>query len=500
MSVFTHTPLKRVRRNTFNLSHDVKLTGSMGKCIPVMVQECIPGDSFHISSQTLIRFAPLVAPVMHRIRAYMHYFFVPNRIIYDEWEDFISSDLANDVPPSWPYVKGGVSKGSVGDYLGLPITTSLDDGVSVLPLMAYNKVWNEYYRDQNLQSVVTDVCSSGNNSLVSYSQALLPRAWHHDYFTSALPFAQKGPAVNLPLGSTVPVVTQRSTGSATSWSNTNPSGSTTSVPNKNLGSGHTNGNLYADLSQASASTINDFRVALRLQEWFERAARGGTRYFEQLQVHFGIVSPDSRLQRPEFLGGSVADVIISEVLQTSETNPDTGSTPQGTMAGHGILGDHGKRVRYRCVEHGYIIGILSIMPTTAYQQGIPRHFFRQSWEDYAWPTFAHLGEQAILNQELYHDDQDGLNQDTFGYIPRYSEYRYTPSRVAGDFRDTLKFWHLGRIFSNRPVLNDEFIECDPRKDIFAVLSEEEEIDHLWMHVHHKVYAKRPLPKYGAPTL
>ncbi|MEM3789264.1 MAG: major capsid protein, partial [Candidatus Bathyarchaeia archaeon] len=255
------------------------------------------------------------------------------------------------------------------------------------------------------------------------------------------------------------------------------------------------GELFGIADGTTASgTISDLRLALRLQEWFEKAARGGSRYVEQLKVHFNVLSSDKRMQRPEFLGGTRNPVVISEVLQTSSTD---GTSPQANMAGHGISGSYGTNIRYYAEEHGYIFGIMSVMPDTAYQQGLSRHFTRKSWEDYAWPTFAHLSEQPILNQELYVVN-DNKNEEIFGYIPRYSEYRYQPSRVAGEFRDSLSFWHLGRIFANRPLLNQDFVECKPRTDIFAVTDDENQP--LWCHSYHKVFVKRKLPKYGVPTL
>lgn len=323
------------------------------------------------------------------------------------------------------------------------------------------------------------------------------RAWQHDYFTSALPFAQKGPAVTLPLVNDNELEVKRNGGTPgmpSSWSNDVSGLGNSAVLNQASLDDMQPDQLFVS-PNASAATINDLRVAFRLQEFFEKAARGGTRYIEQLKVHFNVQSSDQRLNRPEFLGGTVNPVIISEVLQTSSSDE---TTPQGTMAGHGISAGSGKRIRYYAEEHGYIIGIQSIMPSTAYQQGIPRHFSRSSWEDYAWPTFAHLGEQPILNKELYVAN-DGLNDDTFGFIPRYSEYRYAPSRVAGEFRNSLAFWHLGRIFANRPQLNQTFIVPQPN-DTNRIFAAQAVPQKLWCHSFHNVNVKRALPKYGSPTL
>lgn len=501
-NVFQSTPIRRIRRNSFDLSHDVKFSGTMGKLIPTLVQEVLPGDSFKINSENLIRFAPMVSPVMHSIKCFTHYFYIPNRIIWDKWEEFISPDLSKSVPPAFPYLdfQAGfwdlTSKGSLSDYLGLPVAQSpsgFDIRISPLIFAAYQKVYNEYYRDQNLISEIDiDLTAGDNNAKWRPLGTLRTRAWMHDYFTAALPFQQKGPAVGLPVSWSEHFEVYAQSSSATSDITLTGSPVNVAVGQKN-NSGQINGKLYADpTTSPTSTTISDLRLAMRLQEWFELAARGGSRYVEQLKTFWNVSSSDKRMNRPEFLGGTRVPVVISEVLQTSSSD---GTTPQGTMAGHAISGSYGNTIRYRAEEHGFIIGIMSVMPNTAYQQGIHRMWNRESWEDYAWPQFAHLSEQPILNKEIYLAN-DGKNDDTFGFIPRYSEYRYTPSRVAGEFRDTLAFWHLGRQFSNRPLLNQEFVECTPSNRIFAVTTG----DNLWCHTYHKIRVKRALPQYGVPTL
>lgn len=497
-NVFQSTPVRRSVANFFDLSHDVKFTGTMGKLIPTLIQEVLPGDSFKINSENLIRFAPMVSPVMHSIKCFTHYFFIPNRIVWNAWEDFISPDLSKETPPAWPHRSASFTfaKGSLGDYLGLPTGTPVSN-FGLLAFAAYQCVYNEYYRDQNLIPEVNYKLSSGVNSVnITELMTLRTRSWMHDYFTSALPFQQKGPAVRMPMDFNDVHVYINNPDNNLATVSTNQGNAyarhvlTDAEPSPVLLSRE----MYANTSGMTGNTtITDLRLAMRLQEWFELAARGGSRYVEQLKVFWDVNSSDKRMNRPEFLGGTRVPVVISEVLQTSSSD---GATPQGTMAGHAISGTYGNTIRYRSEEHGFIIGIMSVMPNTAYQQGMHRHWSRDSWEDYAWPQFAHLSEQPILNKELYYNEADNKNNDTFGFIPRYSEYRYSPSRVAGEFRDTLSFWHLGRQFSNRPLLNKDFVECNPSNRIFAVTTG----DNLWCHTYHKIRVKRKLPKYGVPTL
>jgi hypothetical protein len=506
-NIFNSVQVQKPKKNVFDLTHDVKLSGKMGNLIPVLVNECVPGDTFQLGCDSLIRFAPLTAPVMHRMDVSVHYFFVPNRLVWDNWEKFIVD--ANS-PYVLPYLRSLVLQPSYepnwtsnlpkfADYMGVPPPSNgqADVLLNALPFAAYQAIYNEYYRDQNLVPEVDYKLNDGDNTTTWNENnkwfKMRNRAWEHDYFTASLPFAQKGTAVDIPIG--------QIDGNAQVYLN-NPNGGTTltGAPYNAIADQLIDGSIDADALLANtdgmdigATTINDLRRAFRLQEWLEKNARGGTRYIENILMHFGVRSSDKRLQRPEYITGVKTPVVISEVLNTTG---EIGGEPQGNMAGHGVAVTTGKYGTYFCEEHGYIIGIMSVMPKTAYQQGIPKTYLKNDPLDFFWPSFAHIGEQPVTNNELYAYTATG--NETFGYVPRYAEYKFSPSRVAGDFRTSLAYWHLGRIFANQPALNQTFIECTPEQcdRIFAVQSEE---DYLYCHVLNKIRAVRPMPKFGTPT-
>ena len=527
MSIFSKVAMPRPQHNTFDLSHSRKFSMSIGKITPISVMECVPGDSFNIKTTQLVRFAPLLAPIMHESSVYCHFFFVPNRILWPQWEEYITGgeDAADPgyVPPVAPYFTNvGVSDGDLPDYLGLPTSTNLgaNTKISCLPFMAYWKIFNEYYRDQNLVDKITDEAVSGSNPKPQGWQELKNRAWQHDYFTSALPWTQKGPEATIPLGTTAPLVNLTDTTDNSAYSSYfqgtdgtrwtggakqvysadqlgHPGSVTYSGANDNFNQLDITRHTQVDLTDATASSINDLRRAFRLQEWLERNARGGSRYIEVILAHFGVQSSDARLQRPEFLGGSATPISISEVLQTSDNASET--TPQGNMAGHGVSVGSSNYVSYKCEEHGYIMGLMTVMPKTAYQQGIPKHFSKFDKFEYFWPSFANIGEQPILNKEVYADASDSQDEEVFGYTPRYAEYKYIPSTVHGEFRSSLNFWHMGRIFGSRPALNANFVECqeDEVDRVFAVTAEAE---NLYVYLHNNVKARRPMPYFGTPTI
>ena len=523
MSIFSKIQLNRPQSSTFNLSHQRKFTCDMGYLVPILCQETLPGDKWDINSSQIARLQPMLTPMMHDVDIFIHYFHVPNRILFDGWEKFITggeSGLEQVLLPTMNMDKMSVINGSnfdfrLADYLGLPVKSKSvaadlykygGEQISILPFLAYQKIYNEFYRDQNLtdnldddlfNNVIGGINNQFNNSADLFT--LRKRAWKHDYFTSALPFAQKGSPVTIPLGKTAPLITvDGSSYVRDADGNLLPYGTHSTSAVGNFQSGGYNGaqmdvteHTLADLSNASSSSVTDLRRAFKLQEWLEKNARAGSRYVESLLSHFGVRSSDGRLQRPEFLGGSSSPMMISEVLQTSQTD----SSPQGNMAGHGLnLGNGGNISKY-FEEHGIIIGIMSVMPKPEYSQGIPKMFSKNDKFSFFWPEFEHVGEQPILNKELYNDFTDNKNDDIFGYLPRYSEYKYIPNTVHGEFKTTLDFWHMGRIFAKRPHLNNDFISCSPTNRTFAVPDEENKV---LVQLNNSIKCKRLMTYYSDP--
>ena len=516
--IFDRIKLSKPKSSVFDLSHEKKLSLNMGDLVPIFLQETLPGDQFKVNIEHLIRFQPLLAPIMHRVNVYTHFFFVPNRLVWNDWEKFITGGSDGEQVPVFPRVKGQhngygyYKRGSLADYLGFPVSNTPSSGLmnsdhSALPFRAYQLIYNEYYRDQNLTDPIDFSKASG---LISdYNEwdklmALRKRAWEKDYFTSALPWAQRGEQLTIPLSGEAPI---RTDGSQTTFkiksSGLPPSDDALSTIMSKL-SNTTDGDLMfnntgleTDLTNVSSSTINELRQAFSIQKWLEKNARGGSRYVEQLLAHFGVHSSDARLQRPEYLGGGKTPVIISEVLQNSAS---TEYSPQGQMAGHGISVGNTNEFRKRFEEHGFVIGIMSILPRTSYQNGLPRVFQKYDKFDYFFPDLAHLGEQEVKKSELFLDTSKYLdaeeNKGTFGYQPRYAEYRFVNDSVHGDMAGNLDFWHMGRKFTSLPPLNSSFVQSDPTQRIFAV---EDPNEHkLIVQTYCNFQAIRPLPKFGTP--
>lgn len=582
--LFESVKVTSPKRSNFDLSHDNKLTCDMGYLIPTLCQEVLPSDEFKLNTSHLVKFMPLVSPIMHKVDIYFHNFFVPCRLLNSHWEDFITGGEDGSYSASMPYFtyKNVIAtshnellyNGSLLDYFGLP-TFGTDSSstaqtkinlyqnnkqpISMLPILAYNLIYDEYYRDQNLQAKTLDKANNpawfnanGNytqfftDSTYSNLFKLRRRAWKKDYFTSALPWAQKGTPVSLTMTGQVPVVivdngyvdkpsspydyasfhaygvngddkqflggfnsNPKVTGSANGNIPVNESYITVPGPGSiSIPSFYDpKGTLVVNASDFNVATINELRFAFRAQEWLEKSARGGSRYIEQILSHFGIMGKDARLQRPEYLGGSVNGVSISENLQTSES----GTTPIGYQSGQGTSVNSDFQFSRYFDEHGYLIQIMSIMPKATYQNGLARMWTRVDKLDYAFPEFGNLGEQEILKQEVNYlpsstvDPQTGqeVNGMTFGYTPRYAEYKFALDSVHGEFKNTLAFWHLGRNFgSNVPMLNSDFIQCNPRTDIFAVEEVQTEgicSHHILVELYHHLTASRPLPFFGTPT-
>lgn len=468
----------------------------MGQLIPVMCDELVPGDYFKVGNQALVRFQPLVAPVLHEINMYSHYFFVPYRLLWDDWEQFITGGVSGDytvAPPTWEPTNTTI--GSLWDYMGLPIGID-PDGAYPLDFMrrAYNLVFNEYYRDGNLQTEV-----------LLTNETILNRNWSKDYFTSALLTQQRGTAPALPISGTTSAEWETSqfvnddpggvnqgfsTGSSTIYKNFRSPDANVRANALNFYNSNT-----VDLSVASTFDIADLRLAFQVQKWMELNNRAGARYTEFLQSHFGISPRDERLQRPEYIGGSKTPIIISEVLQTSSTDA---TTPQGNMSGHGITVSDAYCGKYKATEFGLIIGIMSVMPVPAYSQGINKQWLRRTKYDFYFPEFANLSEQGIENAEICATAVPAHNTGLFGYQGRYDEMRIKHNMVCGQLRSTYDYWHLGRQFdtASPPTLNSSFIQCVPRKDIFAVPAE----PGLIVSYGNIIKAYRPLPLSAEPGL
>jgi hypothetical protein len=541
--------VNKPKKNNFDLSHEVKMTGNMGNLYPCFIQDVIPGDSFKVDTQQLIRFSPLLAPMMHNVDFKLDYFFVPYRLVWDEWKDFITGGEDGNDLPSYPRFNVNASirnayltKGSLADYLGVPPNTSTagtDGGawvgaatgtqdLSILPFRAYQLIWHEYFRDQNVGSEYEQYTDSGlqadTSSRLTNQLTLRKSNWEKDYFTSSLPFLQRGGEVSLPLGDLAPIVygdydhLDGTSGNDVTYLrkqySSDPIGYIGSHSFSNV-STTSNGELDAfnvgranidvsqthavDLSSATGATINELRRASAIQQWLELMARAGSRYREQIYAIFGEKIPDYTVQIPKYLGGGKTPIMISEVLSTY-ANADTSvatDRPQGDMTGHALaLGDNiGFTESFD--EHGIILGLCRVIPKASYVQGLSRFWQKFGKFDHYFPQFANLGEQEVYNKEIYCNG-NLTDEDIFGYQQRYAEYKYSQNRVAGDFRDTLAHWELSRRFSSAPLLNQSFIECTPDDRIFAIQDATE--DKIWMSLYHKVNAIRPIPYFSNPSL
>lgn len=517
--IFQQQQMTSPRMSAFDLSREQKLSCKLGELVPTYLEEVLPGDQFRVKTESLVRFAPMLAPIMHRVDVFMHYFFIPNRLVWADWEEFISGDRdGQGVQPTFPTINANGSWASVAgdnklaDYLGLPVqelgnNLTPNFPVSQLPFRAYQQVYNDYYRDPNLEDEVDF------STYTNYIQ-LRNRKWEKDYLTSALPFVQRGTAAGVPIDVQYATNSSVKIGDGTGYppSGTLSAGAAGQVGGESYRDLQGSNNLAVRIENLQASLdfqINELRKASALQRWLEKQALGGYRYIETIYSHFGVKSSDRRLQRAEYLGGGKTPVLISEVLNTSATTNPTDSNevmPQGTMTGHGISSGETMTFQTQIEEHGYIMGIMSIMPKPVYMNGVARHWLRNDKFDYFWPELANLGEQEVKDVEVMVTDNAVTNDSTFGYQQRYAEYKYGRSTVHGDFRTSLDYWHMARVFAkdsegDGPRLNATFMDCDHNDDeisnIFAV---DDGTDTCWVQLYHDVKARRPMPYFANPSL
>lgn len=500
--------LVRPPSSVFNMRHDHLLSCNMGELIPVMNEECQPGDRWRLNQEALVRLAPLVAPMFALCHIFFHCFFVPYRLLWANFENFITGTKVGGLDPVPPFITlDDASYTALDDYLGLPDPDGASQIVSALQHAAYQKIYADYYypRSYSIGPLDIDLTDGDNDAQAALLRPLRQRGWGQDYFTSLLPSAQSGLSVDLPIGEVLLTSDLGGSGKIRDAATHGLSGPTTDglavaaaggvMLDDSVAAGGVAGVYDPDGTlEVEATTIRDLRRAFKLQEFAERSIVGGTRYTEQNWSMFGVKSSDARLQRPEYVTGSKSPIRISEVLQTSQTGDES---PQGNQAGHGIGVADGYGGSYYCEEHGVMVCIMSVMPDTGYFQGIPKKFLRLADRfQYPWPQFEHIGEQEILNKEIKinHATPEGV----FGYGPRYMEYKVPFNRVSGDFRTTLKHWHMYREFGSDPALNQAFINSDPTRRVFAVT--DEEVDTLYCHVRNNVQIRRLMSKYSTPHI
>ena len=546
ISRFTLNPSVDIQRSKFERNSDVKFSFNVGDLVPFYVDEVLPGDTFSIDTSKVVRMQPLVAPIMDNLYLDTYWFFVPNRLVWEHWKEFCGENnqtkWIQPVDYNVPKVKGYVTSnealsvnaawtsGDIADYMGIPVSSSgvqvpSDEflEVNALPFRGYVLIWNEFFRDQNLQDPVPidfgDFGGTVDTDATLYNRicqgsGILKACKYHDYFTSCLPSPQKGPDVSIPLSGLAQVVTgnERSTGNSIPVSFSKVGAPSVTAGYLNAGASLTfethrdstnnliPNNLYASLGSASLGTINELRLAFQMQRIYEKDARGGTRYTEILKNHFGVTSPDSRLQRPEYLGGSRIPININQVVQTSSTS----NTPQGNTAAFSVTADVHSDFTKSFVEHGFIFGLCVARYDHTYQQGLERFWSRSDRFDYYWPSLANIGEQPVKRKEIYCTGIADNDERVFGYQEAWADYRYKPSRVAGEMRsrvpNTLDVWHLADNYNGAPFLSDEWIQEDSSNLNRALAVSQNVSNQLWADIFIKNTSVRPMPIYSIPGL
>lgn len=527
---FSQVPKAEIQRSSFDRSHGYKTTFDSGLLIPFYVDEALPGDTFNLKMTAFCRLATPLKPIMDNMFLETFFFAVPYRLVWDNWQRF-NGEQTNPgdttdylIPQIVANTDVGWSVGEIGDYFGIP-TGAPGISTSALPFRAYSLIWNEWFRDQNLQTSIVFPKGDGPDSITGYT--LKRRGKRHDYFTSCLPWPQKGADVTMPLGAKAPIlglgisfttprfdqtataqvvqtdgsVISVGTGGTAGWeSYANVNSATAPWIAKASAGANSSPDIYANLAAATSAKINQIREAFQLQRLFERDARGGTRYTEIIKAHFGVTSPDARLQRPEYLGGGSSAINIHPVAQSSASGAYADS-PQGNLAAYGTGGFTGHGFSKSFTEHCIIIGLLNVRADLTYQQGLNRMWSRKTRYDHYWPALSHLGEQAVLNKEIYAQGTNapGVDDGVFGYQERYGEYRYKPSLITGQFRSSyatsLDIWHLSQDFGTLPTLNSTFIEENPPLSrVLAVTTEPQFLLDSYINLR----CARPMPVFGVP--
>jgi hypothetical protein len=517
---FAMIPKADIPRSSFKIQKTHKTTFNAGDLVPVYVDEVLPGDTFNLKMTAFARMATPLFPIMDNMHIDSFFFFVPNRLIWDNWQRFMGeqdnpTDSISYVVPQQVSPAGGYAVGSLQDYMGLPTVGQVGAGNTISHCAfftrAYNLIWNDWFRDENLQNSAVVNTGDGPDPSPAANYTLLKRGKRHDYFTSALPWPQKGSPVSLPLGSNAPI---KANGNDIDWNiagtNRNAitrSGSIISYdgsdnPLAGVKFGTETG-LYADLSAATAATINQLRQSFQIQKLLERDARGGTRYTEIIRAHFGVISPDARLQRPEYLGGGSSPVNVNPIAQTSGTGASGTTSPLGNLAAMGTALAHGHGFTQSFTEHGVIIGLVSVRADLTYQQGLRKMWNRSTRYDFYFPAFAMLGEQTVLNREIYCDGSAN-DANVFGYQERWAEYRYNPSQISGLFKSTsagtIDAWHLAQRFTTLPTLNSTFIQDNPPVSRILAVGAGANGQQFLLDTFFDIKAARPLPMYSVPGL